>query len=92
MLIAFRPLEVAVDGVKQGVTKKRRSTKEARLQICKIELFRTFVRIAGCDSAETYFAVKSKASEYQRGWNKVKEEVFKVWTFKDKALLDFCID
>ncbi|KAK5640403.1 hypothetical protein RI129_011214 [Pyrocoelia pectoralis] len=36
--------EVAIDGLKHGVTKKNRNTISARLQISKIEMFRKFLK------------------------------------------------
>ncbi|XP_069683621.1 tRNA-specific adenosine deaminase 1 [Periplaneta americana] len=41
--VSERALEVAVDGKKQGVTKKVAHTSAGRLQICKKELLRQFV-------------------------------------------------
>ncbi|XP_057662526.1 tRNA-specific adenosine deaminase 1 [Diorhabda carinulata] len=38
-------LEVAVEGKRQGVTKKKLNNKAGRLKICKLELFKTFMDI-----------------------------------------------
>lgn len=57
-----------------------------------MELFRLFASVASCSSDENYYSVKCRAEEYQRKWNKVKHDVFKIWTNKDKSLLEFCID
>ena len=98
----FRKLEVAIEGKKQGVTKKNANTKKARLQISKIELYRIFLRIIQMyeiNSLEisnlktlSYFDMKHKAIEYRQNWNVVKCLAFKIWTKKDEKLLKFCID
>ncbi|KAK4872921.1 hypothetical protein RN001_014950 [Aquatica leii] len=90
-------LEVSVDGFKQGVTKKDRGTKAARLRISKIELFRTYLNTVKvlfsdvrCD--DFYDETKTKAVEYQRAWSMLKKEGFKCWTIKDENLQHFTLD
>lgn len=97
IIFNFRSLEVAVDGVKQGVTKKSRS-KNGKLKICKKELFREFVEIAQklklheiYDENLTeidYLETKSLAEVYQNQWVSLKLD-FKIWTKKNVQLLKF---
>lgn len=91
-------IEVAVEGRKQGITKKNREKKSGRLKICKKELFNCFVSIInnysyfhnlGNYKLVTYIEAKEKNVKYSFYWRFVKEKVFKVWTVKDKSLLKF---
>ncbi|KAJ8976874.1 hypothetical protein NQ317_001198 [Molorchus minor] len=63
--------EVAVDGRKQGVTKKNLNTPSGRLSICKLSFFKSFGDI--CESCSvnltenmTYKEVKMLACDYQK--------------------------
>ncbi|KAF2898553.1 hypothetical protein ILUMI_07624 [Ignelater luminosus] len=102
--INSRPLEVAVEGKKQGITKKKQNTKSCRLQISKIELFRSFLTTIEKNrnlfnlfgniklSELQYGVAKSNAKEYQEMWTNLKLKHFKLWTVKDSALLQFVVD
>ncbi|GLV45655.1 Adenosine deaminase tRNA-specific 1 [Carabus blaptoides fortunei] len=92
-----RPHEVAVDGRKQGITKKNKTKPGSRLLICKKELFIAVASIyehliVSKISTLTYNLAKSKAEKYNTVWNQVKNNVFKIWPVKDKNLLNFSTD
>lgn len=95
----FRPLEVAVAGKKQGVTKKKLNTKHGRLLITKLELFQkyldvvklkpellnTFKFLEKC----SYGKAKGESKLYREMWDLLKEKYFLTWTTKPEALLNF---
>ncbi|XP_072399780.1 tRNA-specific adenosine deaminase 1 [Diabrotica undecimpunctata] len=93
-------LEVAVEGKRQGVTKKKLNTEAGRLKICKVELFKKFMEICdlkkiqlrkNCDNRSlTYVDVKSLNKEYIRSWEILRQH-FKTWTLKDNNLFLFSI-
>ncbi|XP_967247.3 tRNA-specific adenosine deaminase 1 isoform X1 [Tribolium castaneum] len=95
----FTQCEVAIDGRRQGVTKKHLKTVGA-LKICKLKLFETLVKIVdqfkikieNVDdlSKLTYQEAKLCAKDYGRAWTSLKKS-FKVWTTKDDNLLQFRI-
>lgn len=90
-------LQVAVEGRKQGITKKALGTKKARVFISKVELFGYFLNVAKENNFEVvkgeevlnYLDAKMKAVEYQEVWKSVKCNYFKVWTKKDENMLRF---
>lgn len=96
----FFSLEVAVEGKRQGVTKKNLNTPSARLKICKLELFRNFVEVYELRhlnfsdirdiKAVSYKEAKELAAGYNDCWKSLRES-FKVWTNKDVNLLQFSI-
>lgn len=95
MYIYFRPLEISVNGKKQGVTKKCRNKKEGRLLICKKELLTTFIELSSNlnvlnDNLQLlcYKEIKN-CCEYATVWNLVKLQIFCTWTKKDENLLNF---
>lgn len=84
-----RPLEVCVEGKRQGATKKCRDG--GRLKVCKQELLRTFLTLTGDRYHGTsYRNIKASAVQYNNAWAKVKE-VLQVWTTKPSHLEDFCV-
>ncbi|KAF5283149.1 hypothetical protein FQA39_LY17407 [Lamprigera yunnana] len=95
----MEPLQVAVDGLKQGVTKKDRTTRAARVTISKIELFRLFLEtidilrlphLKELQKCEVYYdETKKKAVQYQRNISVLMDEGFKCWTLKNKNLEHF---
>ncbi|XP_074034987.1 adenosine deaminase, tRNA-specific 1 [Leptinotarsa decemlineata] len=95
-----KSLEVAVDGRRQGITKKKANTEMAYLRICKRELFKNFLIVCetknimlktDCDNCSlTYESVKNFAEQYQKSWNMLRKS-FEVWTYKDKNLNKFSI-
>lgn len=94
-----RQLEVAVEGKKQGVTKKNLHTKAARLTICKLELFKYFFDIyngihtndsCSISKSTSYKTVKQMAVDYQKAWQLIKNKL--TWTRKSDDLLDFVLD
>lgn len=96
----FYSLEVAVEGKRQGVTKKNLDAPSARLKICKLELFRSFVEVSelrrinmglNCDlKTLSYKEVKNLAVDYNDCWKTLRKS-FKVWTSKDVKLLHFSV-
>lgn len=96
-----KPLEISVDGRRQGVAKKNINKKSSRLKICRIEMFREFYTLLQLKhpSAEkelqsmTYSEVKSKyCPEYMTTWTSLKRDYFKNWTTKPEILQSFKID
>nr|CAD7455030.1 unnamed protein product [Timema tahoe] len=101
--VSHRSVEVAVEGRKQGVTKKAAHTTAGRLLVCKMELLRQFVltvSIAPCTEhfADTlgdklancpYWELKSRAQEYQLSWKRVREVHMHAWADKPPGLLQF---
>lgn len=92
-------LEVAVEGKKQGVTKKNINTKIGRLKICKLELFKSFVSICNLKGINfskdivkiDYLNIKKLADVYQKNWLHLKKK-FGVWTKKDDRSLNFVVE
>ncbi|CAG4915915.1 unnamed protein product [Colias eurytheme] len=87
--------EVAVQGKKLGVTKKKENEPGNYLSICKYNLFKKFQdilnkneewkqRVCGSDQLENiqYNEMKRKSKRYIYRWNDVKESFFKIWTRK----------
>lgn len=97
-LFYFRPLEISVEGKKQGVTKKYKNKKEGRLLICKKELLTSFIELSSNlnilnDNFQLlcYKEIKNRC-EYATVWNLVKLQIFCTWTKKDKNLLNFMFE
>lgn len=92
-----RPLEVAINGKKQGATKKNINSKCGRLLITKLELFQQYIDVLSSSEhhketvAEicTYIDAKRTAKVHTDVWNQIKSEYFKTWTNKPKDLLKF---
>ncbi|KAG5880459.1 hypothetical protein JTB14_028792 [Gonioctena quinquepunctata] len=92
--------EVAVNGKRQGVTKKKANSEAARLKICKLELFKAFSDVCeykniqlvkDCDNRSlAYVRIKMLAGQYQEAW-KLLRKSFKMWTRKDENLIKFSI-
>lgn len=93
-------LEVAVDGKKQGTTKKNMHSVKAQLKICKLQIFNAFItkldecNIRLCSDVEnknlTYIAAKNVCKGYNDNWRNLKDS-FGVWTSKQSTLLDFTV-
>ncbi|KAJ8972475.1 hypothetical protein NQ314_000168 [Rhamnusium bicolor] len=91
-------MEVAVEGKRQGVTKKNINTSSGRLNICKLRLFSYFKEICDLHNLEVikncdikticYKDAKLLATDYKDNWNILRKS-FKIWTNKDAQLLDF---
>lgn len=92
----FFSLEVAVEGKRQGVTKKKLNTEFGRLKICKMELFKYFNEICTlkginpCYNFEknSYGSMKVMSDVYQQNWIILKDK-FRTWTKKDAKLQTF---
>ncbi|XP_067144818.1 tRNA-specific adenosine deaminase 1 isoform X2 [Centruroides vittatus] len=102
--VSNKPLEVAVNGLRQGVTIKCQKKPIARLSICKKELFQQFISILKNLTSHklnqqmrnkeliTYYDYKMAAKEYQNCWTSLKCQCFNDWTNKPKELLSFVAD
>lgn len=100
-----QPLEVAVNGRKQGVVKKMFGTRSGRLKICKIELLHLFFDVIGArkiyfddlfeeedfSKDKTYADLKNMAVQYKETWRKICENNFQGWPKKSEALLQFTV-
>lgn len=97
--------QVAVNGKRQGVTKKKANTQSGRLSISKIELFRCYLDILKrfndtltlypIDTdfkSLRYCDAKNASHEYQTIWTDLKQHYFSVWTVKSEELNTFKID
>lgn len=100
--VTDRPLEVAVAGKRQGVTKKKINTPSGRLLICKKELFKRFIETINCFANDlqilrgdelatelTYDGAKMLSTQYQSTWNELKKNYFRSWSTKPSDLGQF---
>nr|CAH7743724.1 unnamed protein product [Callosobruchus chinensis] len=94
--VPSQSLEVAVDGKRQGVVKKKQNTSIARLKICKVELLKVFKEVCEVRKIDipqqgdaTYGNFKKLSTNYQSAWTSLRN-CFKTWTVKNKNLLEFC--
>lgn len=99
------PHQVAVNGKRLGVTKKKANTLSGRLFISKIELFRCYLDILKKFNEKLslypndmnfdtlrYCDAKNASIEYQSAWNSVKQKYFGIWSTKPDELKTFTID
>ncbi|XP_078036791.1 tRNA-specific adenosine deaminase 1 isoform X2 [Augochlora pura] len=96
--VKHRNIEVAVEGRKQGATKKK---KGSTLLVTRRALFETFLKI--CDKYKnsdscvrhpkkiTYLDCKKWSKKYQTSWNMLKLESFRDWTIKPIHLQTFVL-
>ncbi|CAG9763123.1 unnamed protein product [Ceutorhynchus assimilis] len=83
------PCEAAINGKRQGVTKKHLTSAKGRLTICKLELFKVFLsKLEGGDANMSYIEAKNLNKTYQDNWQRLKAK-FGAWTVKDLKLLEF---
>ncbi|XP_062923159.1 tRNA-specific adenosine deaminase 1 isoform X1 [Mobula hypostoma] len=99
--IPDQPLDVSVNGYKQGATKKILGTPQARCRICKAELFVLFQELLSFLSEQnypeslrnvklkTYWEFKEAAANYQQAWNEVLKQAFVTWIRTPRDLLQF---
>lgn len=90
----LKSIEISVNGKRQGITKKKCNTNAARLQICKIELFKLYLKVlkqfCNCsDEHLTYKCAKDNSTEYRNYWMKLREDIFVDWTQKPEGLTNF---
>lgn len=92
-LADFRQIEVSVSGKRQGTTKKKINTPVARLQICKLELFRLYAIVVkqylGLTKNGTYQAEKENSLDYWQYWTMLRSKLFVDWTHKPRNLCEF---
>lgn len=94
-------LEVAVNGRRQGATKKHLFSEKGQLKICKLELFKMFINklkefsipvpSQGDLDTLTYSDAKKISIIYQKNWIILKKK-FGAWSNKDSTLLNFVIN
>lgn len=97
-------LQVAIEGKKQGVTKKVANTPAAQLKICKLAFLKEFVNIIGIlhDGGKhilsedlnnvvcmPYAELKAKSSVYKEAWEILKTNSFPEWPAKPANLVQF---
>ncbi|XP_041048336.1 tRNA-specific adenosine deaminase 1 isoform X3 [Carcharodon carcharias] len=99
--VPHQPLDVSVNGFKQGATKKILGTPQARSRICKAELFKTFKELLAFVSEEnrpislrnnllkTYWEFKEAAANYQEAWNEIQKQAFVTWIRTPRDFLQF---
>ncbi|XP_051884354.1 tRNA-specific adenosine deaminase 1 [Pristis pectinata] len=99
--IPDQPLDVSVNGYKQGATKKILGTPQARCRICKAELFVVFQELLTFLSEQnypvslrnsklkTYWEFKEAATNYQKAWNEVQKQAFVTWIRTPRDFLQF---
>lgn len=99
--VADKPLEISVDGRRQGVSKKNISHTSSRLKVCRIEMFRQFMSLLKLKypnkekelETQSYAEVKSKyCKEYLSAWEVLKRDYFKQWSVKPTHLQDFRLE
>lgn len=100
-----KQLEVAVEGRKQGVTKKTLGRPSSRLEICKKNLFQSFASLvksahaqnvvlpclAVIDDNLTYHKSKQLSSGYVSCWETIRANVMPTWSQKPTNLINFTI-
>ncbi|XP_067646415.1 tRNA-specific adenosine deaminase 1 [Eurosta solidaginis] len=101
----LKPYEVAVNGKRLGVTKKKLRTPHASLNVSKYHLMAEFVELLRLKpeflkklkisqnelQSLKYNQCKQLANEYQTAWTLAKQNYFKQWTQKPADLLKFCL-
>lgn len=101
--VSDNPLQVAVEGRRQGITKKVAGTPAGQLKICKQALLREFIetlQILGDKKLKNlpenadlrtmpYFQVKNLSSSYQKAWSVLKTTAFPEWPQKPTHLMQF---
>ncbi|XP_067905315.1 tRNA-specific adenosine deaminase 1 isoform X2 [Heterodontus francisci] len=99
--VPHQPLDVSVNGFKQGATKKILGTPQARCRICKAELFKAFRELLALLSEEsrpislrnntlkTYWEFKEAATNYQQAWNEIQKQAFVTWIRTPRDFLQF---
>ena len=103
----LKQLEVAVEGRKQGITKKTQNQPSCRLEICKKKLFQKFVNVLNCFPTDnlpihlkeqysdiqsmTYNKAKRLCSDYFEMWEQTRAKILPTWTSKPTILTEFTI-
>jgi tRNA-specific adenosine deaminase 1 len=103
----LKQLEVAVEGRKQGITKKNQNQPTCRLEICKKNLFQKFFSLINCFpianlpihlkeqhsniQSMTYNEAKRLCSDYFEMWEQTRAKILPTWTLKPKILKEFTI-
>ena len=104
-LCSSKQLEVAVEGKKQGATKKTQNRPSGRLAVCKKNLLQTFTALLRTAQIEdlpnhlkewvprleelTYSQAKRLATNYADMWQQLRAKVMPTWTLKGAHLMEF---
>ncbi|XP_033014781.1 tRNA-specific adenosine deaminase 1 isoform X8 [Lacerta agilis] len=95
------PLDVTSHGFKQGSTKKVIGSPKSRSQICKVELFHAFLKLAASIPQEklpktlrekklkTYWEYKEAAASYQEAWKALHSQALGCWVRNSRDYLHF---
>lgn len=93
-----RETEIAVQGKKQGVTKKRKGcnllvSRRALLEMClKVcDKYKNINTNISHPKKITYYDCKQQSVQYQNAWKQTKKEFFKSWPDKPLSLQDFIL-
>ncbi|KZS18938.1 tRNA-specific adenosine deaminase 1 [Daphnia magna] len=102
-----KQLEVAVEGRKQGLTKKNQNQSSCYLEICKKNLFKKFLFLLSKFQVDdlpmhlkerhtdiqtmTYNQVKRLCTDYVQMWEKARVNILPTWTTKPTALTEFTV-
>ncbi|XP_046390728.1 tRNA-specific adenosine deaminase 1 [Ischnura elegans] len=95
--------EVAVNGRKQGVTKKALGTAAGRLKICKKEILNLYFDVQKAkynhlsertvvSEGMAYFNLKNLGQGYYKAWEVMRQSSFQSWPRKCKSLIEFTIN
>ncbi|XP_037109527.1 tRNA-specific adenosine deaminase 1 isoform X10 [Syngnathus acus] len=99
--VPVQPLDVTVNGFKQGVVKKALGTAKARSALCKLELFHSFLSLVRSTDASalpdslrrtdlhTYLDYKEASDTYQQAWQLLRKQAFPIWPRSNRDLLLF---
>ena len=92
-----RELEVAVEGKKQGATKKKPGSY---LLVSRRAIFKTFLKmydkylnshLPQHPKKITYFHCKQWSQSYQKVWHEAKVDLFRCWPSKPLELQNFTL-
>ncbi|XP_026471962.1 tRNA-specific adenosine deaminase 1-like [Ctenocephalides felis] len=99
------PLEIIVNGSKQGVTKAKLKEGKGASLICRKRLYEMFFKVMElypdickeifnshqADLTKSYLTVKLMSSTYQNVWNVLRNNYFDLWTDKPMETKEFCL-
>ena len=103
--VSSKQVEVAVEGKKQGATKKTQGLPSGRLEVCRKNLFQHFANLLLGSKKEnlpphlkeylcklsqlTYFQAKQLSGRYAEVWCIVRQQTMQTWTQKESSLMEF---
>ncbi|KAJ7311812.1 hypothetical protein JRQ81_006122 [Phrynocephalus forsythii] len=95
------PLDVTSRGFKQGATKKSIGSPTSRSLICKVELFRAFLKLVASvpqeklpaslrsKALQTYRDYKEAARDYQEAWKELRRQALRSWVRNSRDYQNF---